>query len=273
MHLSRLFIYPVKALAGFAVECAEIDELGLVGDRRFLVIDSTGRTLTQRDLPKMALIQTALSETELVLTDSTGSSISVARKSISPTESVLVSVWQSKGLLAEDCGRDVAGWLSSFLGVDAQLVRIGAQFRRPILDPQRASDNDLVSFADGYPFLVVSESSLANLNARLVAKSEATVPMNRFRPNLVVSDCEPFAEDGWMRVQIGKAIFRSGGPCSRCIVTTTDQTSATRGVEPLRTLATFRRDSDHPTKVNFGQNLIHETKLGLIRVGDVVGVL
>jgi len=125
----------------------------------------------------------------------------------------------------------------------------------------------VVTFADAFPFMVLSESSLHDLNDRMAAP----LPMDRFRPNFVLSDCEEFAEDTWPRLKIGDVIFRAGGPCARCIVTTTDQVTGQRaGPEPLRTLATYRRDSLEPSNVNFGQNLIHETKTGTVRVGDEV---
>jgi uncharacterized protein YcbX len=97
--------------------------------------------------------------------------------------------------------------------------------------------------------------------------------MNRFRPNLVVTGCEAFAEDAWLRLQIGGIVFRAAGPCVRCIMTTTDQETAERGKEPLRTLATYRRSAADSTDVNFGQNLINETKAGAVRVGDAVEIL
>jgi uncharacterized protein YcbX len=152
-------------------------------------------------------------------------------------------------------------------------VRIGKQFRRPVLNPKRALPDDVVSFADGYPFLITSEASLADLNDRLLGSGEETIPMNRFRPNLVISGCPAFAEDMWPRLKIGAVVFRAGGPCGRCIVTTTDQLTAERGKEPLRTLASYRRDATDPADVNFGQNLIHETKSGTLRIDDAVEVL
>ncbi len=114
------------------------------------------------------------------------------------------------------------------------------------------------------------KASLDELNTRL---GGTPLPMDRFRPNLVVAGCPPFAEDTWPRFRIGDVTFRSGGPCARCIMITTDQATAERGKEPLRTLATYRRDAIDPTDVNFGQNLIHETKSGRIHVGDAVQVL
>ena len=271
MHLSGLFIYPVKSLGGFSVPTAEVDALGLIGDRRFLVVDETGRFLTQRVLPRMALIQTALSSEALTLSAAGAGPIAIARQADSPAPLRSVTIWKSEGLLAEDCGDAPAAWLSDFLAARVRLVRIGEKFRRPVLKPA-AGPGDCVTFADAVPLLVVGESTLADLNDRLVARGEAALPMNRVRPNLVVSGSAAFAEDEWPRFRIGDVAFRAAGPCIRCIITTTDQETGERGKEPLRTLATYRRTAAG-SAVIFGQNLIHETKRGTLRVGDAVSRL
>jgi uncharacterized protein YcbX len=281
MHLSGLFLYPVKSLGGCAVPSAEVDALGLVGDRRFLVVDETGRFLTQRTLPRMALIATALDASHLTLSRpasplpslSPSSSIRVARASDHTAPLRTVSVWKSENLLAEDCGDHAATFLSDFLAVRCRLVRLGAAFSRPFLK-STARPGDTVTFADAYPFLVISEATLADLNDRLLARGEEALPMDRFRPNLVVTGTPAFSEDTWTRFHLGTVAFRAGGPCARCIMTTTDQATGERtGPEPLRTLATYRRDASDPTDVNFGQNLIHETKSGTLRLGDPVVLL
>lgn len=270
-RLTALYVYPVKSLGGVSVERAAVDALGLVGDRRFLVVDEAGRFLTQRTLPRMALIRTALSADSLHLSQEGrgGVTVPLAPDPAAPLRTV--SVWKSEGLLAEDAGDAAAAWLSDGLATRCRLVRIGPAFQRPILKPSAAA-GDTVSFADAYPFLILSEASLADLNDRLAERGEEPLPMNRFRPNLVVSGCAPYAEDTWARFRIGDMTFRAGGSCARCVMTTTDQETAERGKEPLRTLATYRRDAGDPTDVNFGQNLIHETKTGVLRVGDEVRV-
>jgi len=128
-----------------------------------------------------------------------------------------------------------------------------------------ARPGENVSFADAFPFLLLSEGSLSDLNRRL----ETPLPIERFRPNIVVSGCEPYAEDGWQQVRIGKVVFRVAKPCARCVITTTDQTSGERGPEPLRTLAQFRQKDG---KILFGQNLVHEGR-GILRVGENVEVM
>ena len=272
MHLTGLFIYPVKSLRGFPVNSASVDALGLVGDRRFMLVDETGRFLTQRTLPRMALVTTALDGTHLTLSAIGAGSVRVALVSDRTRPLRTVSIWKSEGLQAEDCGDEAAGFLSAVLGTRCRLVRIGSAFRRPVLKPA-ARPGDVFHFGDGAPVLVISEASLADLNDRIVARGGDALPMDRFRPNLVVAGCPAFAEDTWPRFRLGTAVFRAAGQSSRCIVTTTDQLTGERGQEPLRTLATYRRDATDPTNVNFGQNLINETKSGAFRVGDAVEIV
>jgi uncharacterized protein YcbX len=178
-----------------------------------------------------------------------------------------VSIWKHEGLLAEDCGPAAAGWLSSFLGQSVHLVRIGPKFNRPVLKTA-GRPGDAFTFADGAPVLVTSEASLAALNDRIQENQGDPVPMDRFRPNLVLSDCAAFAEDTLPSLRIGTVTLRNAGKSDRCIVTTTDQRTGERGKEPLRTLATFRRDPDNPSSVYFGANFINESKHGTVRVGD-----
>lgn len=269
-RVTGLFLYPVKSLRGYAVPSAEFDALGFVGDRRFLVVDDTGKFLTQRTVPRMALVDARLSAGTLLLSAEGAGGISVATTSDSPSPLRTVSIWKSEGLKAEDCGSAASAWLTDFLGLSCHLVRIGKEFARPVLK-SAAQPGDVLAFADAEPFLMISEASLSHLNDRIQENQGDPVPMNRFRPNFVVDGCDPFAEDTWARVRIGEAIFRNGGLCARCIVTTTDQLTGERtGKEPLKTLATFRRDPGDPSDVNFGVNLIHETKSGSVRLGDQV---
>ena len=274
MHLSALHIYPVKSCRGLSVQSAELDDHGLVGDRRFMVVNAAdGLFLTQRSHPRMALIETALTSGNLVLSSPNHGSATTALylKAEGSTTQMSVTVWKNT-VIADDCGDEPAGWLSQFLGLPLRLVRIGSAYDRPV-KPNKAQPGDVVSFADAFPFLAVSEASLSDLNDRLAMKDEGPLPMNRFRPNFVIADCEPYTEDTWVRLKIGDVPFRSGGPCARCPITTTDQFTAQRGKEPLKTFATYRRDPEDSTKVNFGTNLIHETKRGTLRVGDELGLL
>lgn len=272
MHVSQLFVYPVKALRGCEIASAAVDELGIVGDRRFLVVDENNRFLTQRTLPRMCLIKTALSADALTLTTEGVAPISIPLRSAPGAPVRSVTIWKSEGLLADDCGDAPATWLSERLGISCRLVRIGEKFRRP-MTKAAAKPGDDVAFTDAYPFMAISEASLADLNQRLDAQHDDPLPMDRFRPSFVISGCAAYAEDTWKRIRIGNLILRAGGPCARCIVTTTDQQTAARGKEPLRLFSTYRRSATDPTDVNFGQNFIHETKSGTLRVGDPIEVL
>lgn len=272
MHLAGVFIYPVKSLRGVSVPHCDVDELGLVGDRRFLIVDPQDRFLTQRALPRMALIETILRPDTLTLSSEGAGHVTVGRAPDSTARVLSVSIWKSEGLLAEDCGDEPAQWLTAFLRTPCRLVRLGPRFLRPILK-ETAGPGDRVGFADAFPFLAVSEASLDTLNDRLIGEGGEPVPMNRFRPNLVLAGCTAHTEDTWPRLQIGSITFRAGGPCIRCVITTTNQFTAERGPEPLRTLATYRRDPASPGEVQFGQNLLHETKRGTLTVGDPIRLL
>jgi len=268
MILSAIHIYPVKSCRGIALRSAAVDTLGFVNDRRFMFVSEDGKHLTQRTQPRLALVETSLSTECLKLSSPGFGSIEVPLAD--PTAPLrTVEVWSSSGLQAEDCGDQVHHWISDFLGEKYRLVRIGQAFRRPVRNTSPLAP-DLVTFADAFPFLVLSEASLADLNARMAQHGEPALPMNRFRPNLVISGCAAYEEDTWERMKIGPVTFRAGGPCARCIIITTDQFTGLRAKEPLRTLATYRRDPLQPTEVNFGQNLINEDKSGVISVGDEV---
>jgi uncharacterized protein YcbX len=272
MRLSGINIHPVKSLRGFGVQETEIDELGAVGDRRFLVVDPTGKLLTQRTVARMATVGAFLDDTSLTLRAEGFSDIQVRRLPDSSAPIKSVSVFSTEGLQAEDCGDPVARWLTLVLSVECRLVRAGSAFNRPVVNPL-ALPGDVTHFADAYPLLIISEASLEDLNERIRTSGGVPVTMDRFRTNMVVGGCAAFEEDTWKSIRIGEVVFRAMGPCSRCIMTTTDQLTGVRGIEPLKTLATFRRDSVYPTAVNFGQNLVNESKSGVIRVGDPVEVL
>ncbi|HEY4302617.1 MAG TPA: MOSC N-terminal beta barrel domain-containing protein [Candidatus Didemnitutus sp.] len=264
-----LHIYPVKSCRGLDVATAEVDSLGFVGDRRFMAVTPEGGFLTQRTVPAMARIATRVQPAGVSLSAEGFGSIEVPFTANAGSRRVVV--WRDS-VDADDCGDEPADWLSAVLGAPTRLVHIGRDYHRPIR-PSKARPGDVFSFADGYPFLVISEESLQRLNDRIAERGHDGVPMNRFRPNIVISGVDAFSEDAWARVRIGAVTFRTGGPCARCVITTTDQFTGTRGKEPLATLATFRRDPNEPTDVNFGMNLIHEIKSGAIHVGDDIEVL
>ena len=262
--VSALNIYPVKGLKGIAIEEARVTERGLEHDRRFMVVDRTGEFLSQRVLPKMATVWTAIERGELGLSAPDMDPVSLP---LEPTggEAMRVRVWRSVcDALAPSPAVDA--WLSEYLGIECRIVYMPDSTRRES-NPEFAPGR-LVGFADGYACLAISEASLADLNARLVAKGHRALPMNRFRPSIVLDGAAAYAEDAWTRIAIGDAAFGAAKPCGRCEVTTTDQsTGEVLGPEPLATLATFR---EHPAfGVMFGMNWF-VAKPGTVRVGDAV---
>jgi hypothetical protein len=167
-------------------------------------------------------------------------------------------------LVAAAVASEADAWLGRFLGHEARLWRVHEP--RPVNPKYAVSPADRTGFADGYPLLLLGQASLDDLNARLARP----VPVDRFRPNLVLAGAPAFAEDAWRRIRVGEIELAVVKPCARCVITTTDQRTAARGREPLRTLAGYRRAPDG--KVLFGQNAIH-LSTGVMRAGDVVSVL
>ncbi len=265
MHVSQLNIYPIKSCGGIALEAAPIGARGFVNDRHWLLIDSANHCLTQRELPRMALIQPALDADCLRLTAPDVGGIELPLDQ--PGARVDVSVWKDSGIGAIDQGDQVAVWFSTYLGQDCRLVRFADDAVRPVSPKYAPRPTDQVGFADGYPFLFISEASLADLNRRL----DDPLPMNRFRPNVVVADTEPYAEDTWRAIRVGDVEFDVVKPCGRCTITTTDQATAARAKEPLRTLATYRRDNGGGPL--FGMNAIHRASGSTIHFGDKLEVL
>lgn len=267
--ISGLFIYPIKSCRGIPLQEAALDAYGLEHDRRFLVVDATGHFLTQRSIPRMALIETEITATELVLRARGAGEVRVLLPGGEGRDGrIRVAIWRDT-VDAVDMGDAVANWLRDCIGQRCRLVHTGGGFgrrlpREKIPEVHREIHPSVpVAFADAYPLLALSESSLDLLNERI----EPRVRMDRFRPNIVLRGCEPHAEDTWESVRIGDLVIRHGGPCARCTVTTVDQNSAIHGKEPLRSLAKYRRTS--AGSVTFGQNWIH-TGAGRIKVGDEV---
>ncbi len=259
--LSSLHTYPIKSAAGTSLDQAQVTTRGLLHDRRWMVCDRHGQFLTQRKFPKMALIQVALGSTlRLSIANNGGTSLELPLVPVSGA-TVAVDVW-GDDCMACSMGEEAGQWLSDFLGVDCQLVYMPDSTHRPVDHGRFDVPN---SFADAYPFLLISAASLADLNGRL----EQPVPMNRFRPNLVVQGCDAFAEDTWQHIKIGDIEFDVAKACSRCSVPGVDQSTGEQGKEPLKTLATYRR-WDHA--IWFGQNLIAQGE-GALRVGDTVEIL
>jgi hypothetical protein len=263
--LSSIHVYPLKSASGIAPDEADVERRGLDGDRRWMLVDDEGTFLSQRSHPRLALIDVTATDQGLRLAAPDQPPIDVPRPNGSMA-TMPVTVWGDDVDAAPASG-DAHAWCSAFLGEDVRLVYMPEASRRAVDADYAVRDNDIVSFADGYPLLLTTTASLADLNDRL----DAPLPMDRFRPNVVIDGTDAWAEDAWRRVRIGDVVFRSVKPCGRCAVTTTDQQTAERGTEPLTTLATFRRNAD-TGKVYFGWNLIPEGP-GRLRVGDDMDVL
>ncbi|MBO6577181.1 MAG: MOSC domain-containing protein [Rhodothermales bacterium] len=257
ISVEALWRYPVKSCKGHSVERAEVRPRGFADDRRWMIVDADGRHFTQRESGALALVEPRLSGDGVAFVDG---------PSISPADlgaEVDVTIWDYPvgALEAPDV---VNAWLSERAGAAVRLVYMPDSSHRRV-DHAYGRDGDVVSFADGYPYLIASLASLEDLNRRL----PAPIPMRRFRPNIVLSGCGPFEEDTWKRVRIAALEFDVVKPCARCVVIDTDPDTGERRKGVLKTLSTYRRWDG---QVYFGQNAIARG-LGEVRVGDEVEVL
>ena len=263
MHLSEIDVYPIKSTRRVEVEEAHVHRHGLRGDRRWMVVDEAGMFISQRSEPRLALVRTRLGE-HGVSVEAPGMVPLDARFPAASERREHVRIWKDavEARAAEEAASE---WFSAFLDRQVRLVYMDDPAARRVDTKYAVNADDSVSFADGFPVLLVSRESLADLNRRL----ESPVPTTRFRPNLIVEGGGPYAEDAWRRIQIGAVEFFVVKGCARCTITTIDQETAASGKEPLRTLSRFRKRNG---EVYFGQNLIpaHE---GVVRVGDPVRIL
>jgi hypothetical protein len=271
-RIASLHLYPVKGVRGIALDAARVEATGLahggVADREWMVVDPDGRFVTQREMPRLALVVPSVAQDALVLSTDGRDPLRVelVRR---PAAARDVVVWRSH-VRGHDEGDDAAAWLSSHLAHDVRLVRFDRSKRR-LCNREFAGDSGAHTFfADGYPVLVIGSASLADLNQRLAGKGEAALPMNRFRPSVVIEGLEPYDEDHVDTLAIGELTLKLVKPCARCQVTTTDQLTAKVGIEPLPTLATYRH---HATMdgVMFGVNAIVTRGAGTT-VGTGAGV-
>ena len=269
--ISELAIYPVKSLAQIQLQTSYVQPFGLQHDRRWMVVGNDNLFITQRQVSRMCLIQVSLVSTSLAQSASvvTGIQLSAPEMDILdvliPAENNLrqVTVWNDV-CHALDCGDEAANWLSKFLQTDCRLVYFPDNEIRHV-DPAYAKAGDRTAFSDGFPLLLISQASLDDLNKRLVAP----VSMSRFRPNLVVSGCEPYAEDTWKKISVGDMTFRIVKPCSRCSIPTIDPQTSEKDPQVLKTLTSYRRRDNN---IYFGQNVIADGE-GQISTGTSVKVL
>ena len=263
MKVTELAIYPIKSTRQLSVKEAKVTSTGLYNDRTWLLSDENGQFITQRQYPQLVKVQ-ATPTTQGLLLQANGQQDLTVKFPIGEGSQCCVTVWKDQ-CQALDAGEAAAEWFSQYLRFSCRLRYQPEDSIRPV-DPRYALAGDRTSFADGFPFLLTTEGSLADLNSRL----KSPVPMSRFRPNIVVDHHEAFAEDHWQKLQIGEVTFRVAKPCSRCVMTTVDtDTGIKTSKDPLATLARYRRSEGG---VIFGQNLIHDNE-GIIRVGDEVRIL
>lgn len=263
--ISQLAIYPVKSMRQIPLKKSEIDMGGLKHDRRWMVVDANGVMLTQRQLARLCLIQPELINPEIDCSlllhapDMPDIKVSVPDGAAKRK----VKVWLDE-VSACDGGDDIAQWLSRFLNVPCRLVYFPDNEIR-IVDQTYARPEDRTAFSDGFPILLTTQASLDDLNSRM----NEIIPMARFRPNIVVSGCQAFAEDHWKMLKVGDIFLRVVKPCSRCIIPSIDIASAERGGEPIKTLITYRKRDN---TIIFGQNVIADGD-GVIETGMPVEVI
>jgi len=264
--LTDLHIYPVKSCRGISLQDARIAPTGLTDDRHWMLVRPNGRFITQREYPRMALISTQVNDEALTLGAPYMANLKVPRNGTGDTRPVTVWKFDGRGV---DCGDAAAAWASQYLETPLRLVRFDVDTPR-VCSPEWTGDTRAVTeFADGYPILVISRASLAELNSRL----PKALPMERFRPNLVIDGVDAYAEDRIHELRAGPVSLRIVKPCTRCSITTTDQQTGTLdGVEPLATLKTYRNDRELKG-VKFGQNAIVVDGSGShLRVGRPVDI-
>ncbi len=248
--ISGLFIYPIKSLGGIELDTVWVTDRGFQYDRRWMLVDAAGRFLTQREYPKMALLQVQLEGDQLLVYHKTKPAESFRIPMAAPPASpeLIVQIWEDT-VPAVSVMEAADHWFSRQLGMDCRLVYMPDSSRREV-DPRYAANKEITSFSDAYPILLIGQASLNDLNTRL----ERPVPMNRFRPNLVVEGWAPYEEDWVGTFKAGTILFKAVKPCARCVLTTIDQDTAEKGKDPLATLAGYRTQQK---KVVFGQNLLH----------------
>jgi uncharacterized protein YcbX len=261
--LSSLTYYPIKSCRGFDVSVSHIERMGLENDRRMMVVTPEGKFLSQREYSRLALVNPVLKDEAVTLSAPNFETIQIAVRSTGTP--IPVEIWNSSGVDAIDQGDEAAAWFSDWLGMSARLVHISDGFQRKVNPLYAVNPDDHTGFTDGYPILIISEESLQDLNSRL----DSPVPMNRFRPNLVVKGCEPFAEDTWKRIRIGTVEMALVKVCPRCVVTTIDKETLAKNKEPLKTLSGYR---NHELGAIFGMNTIPLNE-GKIEMGMTVEIL
>jgi uncharacterized protein len=278
-RITDLFVHPLKGAAPMRVHRLRLDALGAVGDRRWVLVDAQGDALTPRDVPALTQVVATLPmhdgavHRDAPLALQAPGLDAIVVPPAGPEHALRpVRVWDDVVDLA-DAGEVAAEWASAAVGVPCRLMHWTAASRRPLAAkyagvlPNTGRD---VTITDGAPLLLLGSASLTALNLRLTSAGRAPVGLERFRPNVVLATAAPHEEDGWERVRVGAVEIGVGSPCPRCVVTTIDPGTLAQDVEPLRTLAQYRRGEGGG--VMFGMNATHAAP-GELVVGDVVDVL
>ncbi len=265
LTLTRISYYPLKSTGGIDTLQAEVEPRGLKDDRRWMLVGADGRFLTAREHPRLLQIHAGFKGQVLTLSAPGMPVLELAEGRPEAGPRLDITVWRDQ-LSAAAMPASADAWCSEYLGLACRLVYMDEQCERPV-DPEFSGSHDRVSFADGFPCLLISQASLDDLNTR----TPLAISMRRFRPNLVISGCEAYAEDGWQRLRIGTVEFAAVKPCTRCVLTTVDPDTSEKhpAQEPLRTLGSYRRSE---RGIAFGMNLIPRGT-GVLHVGDSVEIL
>jgi hypothetical protein len=260
-QLSQINIYPVKSLPGISLNESEVEERGIRFDRRWMLVDNENKFITQRLFPQMIFIDVKINNSCLIFNH--------IRRALEPLlipldnfpdKKITVNIWEDT-CIAVEYDNDVHNWFSSAINFKCKLVYMpNSTERKTSTKYYHKSKN--VSFADGYPFLIIGEESLNHLNSKL----KVPVLMEQFRPNFVFSGGKAHVEDYWNEIKIGNLNFNVIKPCARCVITTIDPKSGIKNKEPLATLAEYRNFNN---KVMFGQNMVSQTE-GIVKVGDKI---
>jgi uncharacterized protein len=270
MHLTQINIFPVKSLDGYSPDSAIVEKRGLQYDRRWLISEPDGTFMTQRTNAKMALLKATIEGDFLVISEKQNPQNLVKIGLNTEGADVATTVWDDT-ILASRTTTEADEFLSNFLGKSCFLSKMNAKNDRRVDEAYNLGD-DIVSFADGYPFLIIGENSMRDLNERL----NVPLSIRRFRTNFIFSGGAPFVEDSFKNFKIGDVDFIGVKPCARCVLTTRDPDSGVKGREPLATLQTYR---SHGTKILFGQNVVFDAKkwtgaaLPTVKIGDAITLI
>jgi uncharacterized protein YcbX len=263
-QLSQIYIYPVKSLPGISLNESLVQERGLLYDRRWMIVNSENVFITQRLFPQMVFVDVKI-EKEKIIFHHRNKNIEPLELSLTeyPEKKTSVEIWDDK-CEAVEYSKEINEWFSHALDTKCKLVYMPNTTERKT-SVKYFKDSKNVSFADGYPFLIIGEEALKFLNSKLINK----VSMSQFRPNLVFSGGKEHDEDKWNDITIGELKFSVGKPCARCVITTINPQDGKKNKEPLATLSKYRNFSG---KVMFGQNVISHSE-GIVRLGDKIELL